>query len=242
MITWNRLLIRKAKRIGLLLLAAVGVVGMFAPEAEAYYDPVQGRFKQLDPIGYKDGWNLYEYVNSHPTRNVDPTGTIPFNQDSVKELELEWEIYWNALEKWHTVDRGVCHEYYVEDISVLDEPSLIRLWGTCPTRDEVFSYFSDEAESDWDEPLQISSGCPAACECVDLVEVAPVKLRKSYVVLETRWWGRIAIPPGVEFTAFPIVGRTPNGPCTMGVWLLVETVYSDYAGTCRPPEPQPPGS
>jgi RHS repeat-associated protein len=38
------------------------------------FDPAEGRFKQRDPLGYVDGFNLYEYVGSRPTWFVDPFG------------------------------------------------------------------------------------------------------------------------------------------------------------------------
>src|SRR5262249_40931137 len=55
------------------------------PEAKLYhykarvYDPVLGRFLQTDPVGYKDGLNLYAYVGNDPLSRADPTGqlTIP---------------------------------------------------------------------------------------------------------------------------------------------------------------------
>jgi RHS repeat-associated protein len=40
------------------------------------YDPLYGRFLQRDPVGYVDGMNLYEYVQSYPTMKRDPTGMI----------------------------------------------------------------------------------------------------------------------------------------------------------------------
>jgi RHS repeat-associated protein len=43
-----------------------------------YYDPAIGRFLQRDPIGISAGFNLYEYVRSTPTVQIDPAGTYPF--------------------------------------------------------------------------------------------------------------------------------------------------------------------
>jgi RHS repeat-associated protein len=40
-----------------------------------YYDPVNGRFVNRDPIGFDGGdWNLYVYVSNAPTILVDPSG------------------------------------------------------------------------------------------------------------------------------------------------------------------------
>jgi uncharacterized protein RhaS with RHS repeats len=45
-----------------------------------YYDPSSGRFLQRDPIGIRGGSNVYEYVDSRPTRNRDPSGLeLPYH-------------------------------------------------------------------------------------------------------------------------------------------------------------------
>ena len=39
-----------------------------------YYDPMEGRFISKDPIGFKGGINLYNYVDSNPLNFTDPFG------------------------------------------------------------------------------------------------------------------------------------------------------------------------
>ncbi len=51
-----------------------------------YYDPRTGRFRSRDPLLYKDGWSLYQYVGSSPHSKVDPlglAGTVPLEKNTL---------------------------------------------------------------------------------------------------------------------------------------------------------------
>jgi len=39
-----------------------------------YYDPQVGRFLSEDPIGFRAGINMFEYVHNNPTNSIDPSG------------------------------------------------------------------------------------------------------------------------------------------------------------------------
>lgn len=60
------------------------------------YDPVIGRFMQIDPL--LEFASPYSYVGSNPTNLIDPTGmSSTTTDDYVAEKEAEWEnVYGNA--------------------------------------------------------------------------------------------------------------------------------------------------
>ena len=73
------------------------------------YDPVQGRFKQLDPVGHEGGdMNLYQYVGGCPTCRLDPSGLVEFTQEagppSVTSVTTTGETFGRTFNKrtgWH---------------------------------------------------------------------------------------------------------------------------------------------
>jgi len=42
------------------------------------YDPSLGRWHTQDPIGFADGYNLYQYLHNNPYRYFDPNGQFAF--------------------------------------------------------------------------------------------------------------------------------------------------------------------
>lgn len=50
------------------------IVVILTDISQANYDYSTGRWLQRDPLGYVDGMNLYEYVESNPVKNFDSNG------------------------------------------------------------------------------------------------------------------------------------------------------------------------
>jgi len=55
-----------------------------------YYDPMEGRFIQKDPIGFAGGEyvNLYAYVQNNPVNKIDPFGLEPVSRTEGYQIVL----------------------------------------------------------------------------------------------------------------------------------------------------------
>ncbi|MFC1855555.1 RHS repeat domain-containing protein, partial [Thermodesulfobacteriota bacterium] len=56
-----------------------------------YYNPMQGRFINKDPIGINDGPNRFIYVGNNPVNMVDPTGEVIFTAATLAIMYLYFE-------------------------------------------------------------------------------------------------------------------------------------------------------
>jgi len=52
-----------------------------------YYDPALERFISVDPVLYRAGMNLYEYVGDSPTNRIDPSGWKQLRPDDFTEVD-----------------------------------------------------------------------------------------------------------------------------------------------------------
>ena len=62
-------------RFGFTGQAYISEIGLYNYKARLY-SPVLGRFMSPDPIGYDDGFNIYQYVHGDPINLRDPKGLI----------------------------------------------------------------------------------------------------------------------------------------------------------------------
>ncbi|RNC81192.1 MAG: hypothetical protein ED559_05165 [Phycisphaera sp.] len=65
-----------------------------------HYDPIDGRWISRDPLIYRDGMNLYQYVRSNPSRFSDSSGLhtddsydSPSNQERLNNVEEAMDKY-----------------------------------------------------------------------------------------------------------------------------------------------------
>jgi RHS repeat-associated protein len=65
-----------------------------------YYDPATGRYIQRDPIGFKDGMNVYQSVHNNPVNSVDPLGleADPWHHQAAKSV-------FDAADEKSTIDQ-----------------------------------------------------------------------------------------------------------------------------------------
>src|SRR5262249_54175697 len=108
-----------------------------------YYDPVKGRFLQRDPLGYVDGMNLYEYVQSRPTYTMDPEGmqtlSIQNEESAVRNgadngLIIDWALSQPARSNGHIV-QFMTREWSIRNCATGKEIYILRgnrFWEAWP--------------------------------------------------------------------------------------------------------------
>ena len=62
--------------------------------------PVQARFLQTDPIGYKDDLDLYTYVGNDPTDNTDPSGQACFSANILSDYCRRADLYFRLDQRF----------------------------------------------------------------------------------------------------------------------------------------------
>jgi RHS repeat-associated protein len=62
-----------------------------------YYDPASGRFISEDPIGFRAGINMFEYVHNNPTNSIDPSGKQTAQKNPFCERDGTCSIHLTCL-------------------------------------------------------------------------------------------------------------------------------------------------
>jgi RHS repeat-associated protein len=93
-------------------------LGMYYYKARMY-SPTLGRFMQTGPVGYRDGMNMYAYVQDDPVNGSDPTGLlcrwryadgtcrVKLPRNATDDERAAGRLLEGRLNKWDSIVRGL---------------------------------------------------------------------------------------------------------------------------------------
>ena len=160
------------------------------------YDPVQGRFKQLDPMGLVTGINLFEYLGGSSTTFLDPSG-LEANAPLSKDIEHCTDVCGPDVTAW-----------FFNDIKAhIDIAKVSVGQGELKTRIDEFRIQAAYLMAHKWMPFEEGTKC-ATGRCVNTVMLAGICIRKNQ--LGNMMFGIIGAmypPGGPPFQTGPDVMR-----------------------------------
>lgn len=105
-----------------------------------YYSSDQGRFISRDPIGYVDGYSLYQYCRSNPFKYLDPKGLAGEMGHSSHNFELlQGDGFAENISNWGDVQI----DFYYGDLCDKDKKGWIRIDITITISDNYIDNAND---------------------------------------------------------------------------------------------------
>ena len=153
------------------------------------YDPYSGRFCSRDPIGYRGGINLYEYVRSRPLVGTDPHGlawTVPdyfwwYYFGGGREVNITstglFEPWLNDIQGQLDIQTNLIKQSLTDGLSC-SSPSG-RISGTKPVRTSAGGGLTNPLTVMGNSIVKINYDCYAhmTCEHCSCSGMAPVKVQ-----------------------------------------------------------------
>ncbi len=207
-------------------------LGLYHYKARAY-SPTLGRFLQTDPIGYGDGLNFYNYVDSDPVNSTDPSGTEQLDHPGAV---VEGRSLFNCFKfgnSCYSTGRDIADELAL-DFAQRNQPKpppAAAKQSKLDTKDHTKELLKRLAELR--KQIQNCPGAAASPQCkplwdeyqkvVDSPEITA--LRKDQMDMTWRYWGYAF---GAEF------GGLTMGPSAMltaggaAVWSETKKAVQDW--------------